>query len=77
MRKFVLASVFVFVAVPFLVQPPCGGGVALAISGCCKQLKGSYWVKINRDLPKCKGLNAQDGDNIFKRAGKFWWDTRC
>ena len=76
MRRLALAAVFVLVAVPFLVQPPCGG-VALAISGCCKQKKGDDWVKISRDFPKCKALNAKDGDNIFKRAGRFWWDTRC
>ncbi len=77
MRKFVLASVFIFVAVPFLVQPPCGGGVALAISGCCKQLKGGNWVKFNRDFKLCKIKNSREGDDIFQPTGRIWWDTRC
>lgn len=85
MKTILLAAAIAATATLFPTAPkqacaanPAAGEFDVAISGCCKKFNGSRWVPVGQNFKKCISDNAStDGDEIFAKNGKYWWDTRC
>ena len=52
---------------------------AEALAGCCKHRAdaGNPWSITGLSVEDCKSQNQQDGDNVLKKAGSWWWDISC
>ena len=51
----------------------------VAKSGCCKFRKSHQhpWTKTSKSFEQCEADNNAEGDNIYKREGRYWWDRAC
>lgn len=51
----------------------------VAQSGCCKARQSDKhpWVRNGMGYQQCEDINQSDGDQIFKKSGKYWWDRSC
>ena len=51
----------------------------VAQSGCCKARQSDKhpWVRNGMGYQQCENINQSDGDKIFKKSGKYWWDRAC
>ena len=51
----------------------------VAKSGCCKARKSDKhpWIRNGMGYQQCEDINKSDGDPLFKKSGKYWWDRSC
>lgn len=61
---------------------PGNNQVSAAVSGCCKERdseKHPWRPLVGVSFETCQQLNQADvpEDNIFQKAGRFWWDVGC
>ncbi len=53
-------------------------GPANALAGCCKQAnEDGSWEFTDLSIEECESQNEEDGDNVLKEAGSWWWDISC
>jgi len=78
--KKILIILGLMIAIGVVMQPIHQSNTSYAGAGCCKKITSNEtWRVINRNYRKCQDFNRRydGGDDIYRRAGTYWWDNNC